>query len=110
MGKDLEIDPSVLYRCVKFVEAYPRFEDLAAKPQFNWTHYRHLVTIPDDKTRVSFMRRAEKGGWRTARALFTYKAFVERAVDGDTLVVKIDLGFETRIRSDKYDRYLADVF
>src|SRR3990167_7609795 len=28
----------------------------------------------------------------------TYKAFIERVVDGDTLIVKIDLGFETRIR------------
>jgi len=28
-------------------------------------------------------------------ALFTYKAFIERVIDGDTLAVKIDLGFET---------------
>lgn len=83
--------------------------------------------------------------------LFTYYAFVERVVDGDTLLVKIDLGFGTRVRqylrlrgintpeidtpegkkaktfveralakaprvtltssrSDKYGRYLADVF
>ena len=88
---------------------------------------------------------------RTKDDLFTYKAFVERVVDADTLIVKIDLGFENRIRqylrlrgidapelsteagrkakafverelakaphvlltssrSDKYDRYLADVF
>ncbi len=30
--------------------------------------------------------------------LFTYKAFVERVVDGDTLLVKVDLGFEMRLR------------
>jgi endonuclease YncB( thermonuclease family) len=88
---------------------------------------------------------------QTEADLFTYKAFVERVVDGDTLIVKIDLGFETRIReylrlrgldapemdtakgkrarefvakelgkvdhvilkssrSDKYGRYLADIF
>jgi len=88
---------------------------------------------------------------RTEGDLFTYKAFIERVVDSDTLIVKIDLGFETRIReylrlrgidapetdtaegkrarefvvkelakvdhviltstrSDKYGRYLADVF
>ena len=35
---------------------------------------------------------------RTKDDLFTYKAFVERVVDADTLIVKIDLGFETRIR------------
>ena len=88
---------------------------------------------------------------RTEADLFTYKAYIERVVDGDTLLVKIDLGFDTRVRqylrlrgidafeissakgvrarefakrvlagveyviitssrSDKYDRYLADVF
>jgi endonuclease YncB( thermonuclease family) len=83
--------------------------------------------------------------------LFTYRAYVERVIDGDTLRVKLDLGFDewTRqylrlrgldcpeiaradgrralefvqsrlksaphilvasTRSDKYDRYLADIF
>ena len=35
---------------------------------------------------------------RSEGELFTYKAFVERVVDGDTMIVKIDLGFKTRIR------------
>ena len=88
---------------------------------------------------------------RAEEDLFTYKALVERVVDGDTLLVEIDLGFNnttrqylrlrvidapeidseagrrakefvaahlkkvpfiflTTTRSDKYDRYLADVF
>lgn len=87
----------------------------------------------------------------TVKELFTYAAFVEKVIDGDTLKVRLDLGFESwtrqtlrlrgidcpevetkagqearvfvqarlkesqRIivrtsRSDKYDRYLADVF
>jgi endonuclease YncB( thermonuclease family) len=91
------------------------------------------------------------GSDRKEADLFTYYAFVERVIDGDTLLVKIDLGFETRVRqylrlrginapeldtpegkkaktfverelakvpyitltssrSDKYDRYLADVY
>jgi len=90
-------------------------------------------------------------GERTAKDLFTYNAYVEKVIDGDTLKVRIDLGFEmwnrqvVRLRdidtpevgtkagdaakafvqsllkeaahviirssrSDKYDRYLADVF
>jgi endonuclease YncB( thermonuclease family) len=90
-------------------------------------------------------------GSRTAKDLYTYQAYVEKVVDGDTLKVHIDLGFETwtrqtlrlrgidcpelgtkdgeaakafvqsyfkeasqiilrSSRSDKYDRYLADVF
>jgi endonuclease YncB( thermonuclease family) len=88
---------------------------------------------------------------RTQRDLYTYLAYVEKVVDGDTLKVRIDLGFDTwtfqtlrlrgidcpelgtkagdaakafvqshlkaassviirSSRSDKYDRYLADVF
>jgi endonuclease YncB( thermonuclease family) len=90
-------------------------------------------------------------GKRTAKDLFTYQARVERVIDGDTLKVRLDLGFDTwnrqvlrlrgidcpemdtpagekaksfvqsylkdtewiivrSSRSDKYDRYLADVF
>jgi len=85
------------------------------------------------------------------KELYTYKAYLEKVVDGDTLVVNIDLGFRTFIKqrlrlrgldapelgtkqgalakkfvesrlkdvkfliikthgSDKYDRYLVDVF
>jgi endonuclease YncB( thermonuclease family) len=87
----------------------------------------------------------------TAKDLFTYAAYVERVIDGDTVKVRLDLGFnvwtrqtlrlraldcpelntpegeeakafvrshlkEAQLivvrssRSDKYDRYLADVF
>lgn len=88
---------------------------------------------------------------RTPKDLFTYQAVVERVIDGDTLKVRVDLGFDLEhretlrlrgidapelttkageaaksfvqsvlkeaevitiftSRSDKYDRYLADVF
>lgn len=88
---------------------------------------------------------------RAAKDLFTYRAYVEKVVDGDTLKVRLDLGFDSwcrqvlrlrgldcpeidtkegaaakafvqsylkeasviiarSSRSDKYDRYLADVF
>src|SRR3989338_1632574 len=95
--------------------------------------------------------RLVKSPENTEAALFTYQAFIERVVDGDTLLVQVDLGFglwtrqylrlrgidcpemdtaegkrakkfvETELsavpfviisstKSDKYDRYLADVF
>ena len=88
---------------------------------------------------------------RSEKDRFTYRAFIERVIDGDTLKVRFDLGFETwtrqilrlrgidapemdtkeglaakifiqsyikeaqlvvvrSSRSDKYDRYLADVY
>ncbi|MBP9853743.1 MAG: thermonuclease family protein [Candidatus Omnitrophica bacterium] len=90
-------------------------------------------------------------GERTTKDLFTYRAYIEKVVDGDTLKVRIDQGFDIwnrqilrlrdidcpevgtkegdevknfvrsllkeasliilrSSRSDKYDRYLADVF
>src|SRR3989338_3906016 len=242
LSADLEISSSVLCRCLQFARSFKKIlargrESLPKS--LAWSHYRKLITVDDEDTRLSFMQRAEKGGWsaeelggkihleiashskdkakssvqnakkdlrpypklipkkgklytyrliapdsvhdgddrlwvdlgfqvhrkvpvgvkgfkeggiaesyvsgtgeysivssqRSKDDLFTYKAFVERVVDADTLIVKIDLGFENRIRqylrlrginapelskvpyviltssrSDKYDRYLADVY
>jgi len=108
---------------------------------------------PDDHLGRSVSNGAYKffAGRRSVKDLFTYRARVEKVVDGDTLKVRLDLGFETwnrqvlrlraidcpemdtsageqakalvqsylkdtewiivrSSRSDKYDRYLADVF
>ncbi len=95
--------------------------------------------------------RLNKTAGKTDANLFTYDAYIERVVDGDTLFVQVDLGFgfwtrqylrlrgidapeidssegkrakkfvESELagvpyltihstRSDKYDRYLADIF
>lgn len=245
VSKDLDVDYSLLNRCVQFAKKYPRLPILARGREFSWSHYRHLITVNDDKKRAlledavsrhewtaqelahrikltkpvpepdqskkptvartplsplrgelytyrlvtrptlgekegsgllidlgfGFFREVENR-WNesdivrsrpvddaykfskveaTAKDLFTYAAFVEKVVDGDTLKVRLDLGFESwtrqvlrlrgidcpevdtkagqearafaqailkesqRIivrssRSDKYDRYLADVF
>lgn len=199
LAEDLGIEISTLWRCVKFARFFKKI--LGRGPEsfpksLVWTHYRKLITIPDEETRIAFMHRAEKSGWSAAELgqkirqeikgpllednghstvltsakiiprkgqvytyrliapdsvhkqeeerlwielgfqihrqipegargfkensiiesrkkagdygmtassrkeadLFTYYAFVERVVDGDTLIVKIDLGFEARIR------------
>jgi len=92
-----------------------------------------------------------KKSLKTAADLFTFKAYIERVIDGDTLLVQVDLGFGwwtrqylrlrgidcpeidttegkkarrfvekalenvpyviiSSTKSDKYDRYLADIF
>ncbi len=253
LSSDIHVSTSVLWRCVKFARSFKKI--VAARPQslprLSWAHYRELITVPDEETRLALMTRAEKSGWtsrelgekirreirpgspqskpsetkslkklipkkgrlytyrliapdslhqedneglwvdlgfqvyrqmagvfasggrfkenqiieslkkdgdygvsattRTKEDLFTYKGYVQRVVDGDTLLVKVDLGFETRVRqylrlrgvdapelitpegkkaktfverelkkipfiiltssrSDKYDRYLADIW
>ncbi|OGX28144.1 MAG: hypothetical protein A3D10_07640 [Omnitrophica WOR_2 bacterium RIFCSPHIGHO2_02_FULL_48_11] len=251
LAKDLNTDYSLLQRCVQFARTYPRLPIVAGRQQFKWSHYRTLITISDDKKRLSLERSIVQKGWtaeelesriresrgsetkvrsedtvpynssqellaplrgelyhyqlvdrptlgegesgllvdlgfgvfhnidpqllshftksdivesrptedvykfyktgRTVKDLFTYAAYVEKVIDGDTLKVRLDLGFnvwnrqvlrlrdidcpevgtsegdEARnfvrshikeaqmiivrsSRSDKYDRYLADVF
>ena len=254
LAKDLGVSGSVLHRCVKFVQKYPDQRKVAGRPLFSWSHYRKLITIPDDKERILIEEKAGRNGWsaeeletrvkirpardgalirsedsapygrsntpltpsrgqlytyrfvsrpvlgdnpggrellldlgfgvfkdidarvaakfqdqtivesrtrngdytfstgdRTAKDLFTYRAYIEKVVDGDTLKVRIDQGFDIwnrqvlRLRdidcpeagtkegdaaknfvrsllkeaslivlrsskSDKYDRYLADIF
>ena len=243
LAEDLEIHESVLRRTVQFAEAFPI---PATWRKLTWSHFRSLMTIPDPKTRLALINKADRLEWTTRdleenvrkvipppkrgkpekapaltspklgslytyrivsseiihwkrpeqlvdlgfatyldferfesklgsgdiavsskdetgiyslkkaenqnlESLFTYKAYVERVIDGDTLKVQIDLGFDiwTRqsirlraidapeidtkegkrakefvmrelkevpfitlksTRSDKYDRYLADIF
>ena len=253
LAEDLRINHTVLHRCVRFFQAYPRLPIVAGRQQFSWTHYRELMRIPDEGKRLRLEKMASDKKWssdelalriredargnipsreaveteqaaadhkplivnrgelytyrlverpqlsagegsglmvdlgfgvyhdvdarlvsafhkedivesrpkedaykfyrtqRTAKDLFTYRAVVEKVIDGDTVKVRFDLGFRVwtrqtlrlrgidcpeagtaagdeaknfvrlqlkesqRIivrssRSDKYDRYLADVF
>ena len=245
LADDLQVHVSLLRRCVQFREKYPKLPIHAARREFTWTHYRQLMTVPDDKKRTLLEEAVSRNSWSTyelaeriksgkfkpesessrqptvskslltplrgelytyrlvtrptlgageksgllvdcgfgffrdiesrwaegdivrsrpsedaykfskidatAKDLFTYAAFVEKVIDGDTLKVRLDLGFESwtrqvlrlrgidcpevdtkagaeakafaqsyvkeaqqiivrSSRSDKYDRYLADVF
>ena len=249
LSDDLKINLRLLQRCVQFAKTYPDLEKMARGPLFTWSHYRELISVPEEKKRGSFETAILKNQWtrdelaaqikssrgkspavekqppapqtlltprrgevytyriiqrpllkgrdadsplqldlgfgvfrdvetrtaarfspgqivesrkkedayslaaseRAPKDLFTYAAVVERVIDGDTVKVKIDLGFgiwhretlrlrdidcpeaDTKdgaaaktfvqallkeaaqivlytTRSDKYDRYLADVF
>ena len=247
LSADLNVSKTVLTRCIQFARKYPRLSIVAGRQQFSWSHYRELITIPDDKKRSLFEKAAGRNFWsseelaarikekrpepqekvpskspqqtpltplrgelytyqiverpafgieepallldlgfgvfrnvesrllsnfsakdivesrpkedsyrfyktdHTAKDLYTYRAFIEKVIDGDTLKVRFDLGFDTWVRqilrlrgidcpemdtkegqaakafvqsyikeaqlvivrssrSDKYDRYLADIF
>jgi len=248
LSKDLNVDITVLNRCIRFARTYPRSKIYAARHKFTWTHYRELLAISDVSRRNQLEESARRHDWssgelalriksirstpsektedkalpekpltplrgrlytyklvqrpalgadgekellldlgfgifrdmgprlqarfasesivesrpkedsysfyesdRTEKDLYTYTAYVEKVIDGDTLKVRLDLGFnvwtrqilrlrgidcpevgtsegdEARnfvrshlkeaqkiivrsSRSDKYDRYLADVF
>jgi endonuclease YncB( thermonuclease family) len=135
LARDLSIDVRTLYRCVIFFEQNeilsPRGQNLT------WSHYRELLEIDDKKERNWYQVEAQKRDWtrdELARAIkrdayegaqsgtsktkksrikrpteptYIYKAEVMRVVDGDTLLLRIDLGFqvwkEQRVRLTHVD-------
>lgn len=120
LAKDMKTDITTLYRCVQFHETYktvPETEVLA------WAHYRILLTIKDPKEREYYTVQAEKNDWtrdqllravqgdrygegkkgkktkqlpRPTGATYVFKAIVLDVVDGDTLVLDVDCGFEIK--------------
>lgn len=135
LAEDLRIDEDTLRRSALFFETYkisaPRGGNLT------WSHYRELLALPNEETRDWYEKQAEREGWtrdqlanaigrdafsiaktpekkkrggvlkRPAEPTYVYKALVERIVDGDTLILRVDLGFqvwkEQRIRLAKID-------
>lgn len=57
-----------------------------------------IVTSSKDARGNYSLKPSESRGTSPESLLFVYQAFVERVVDGDTLKVEIDLGFNIRIR------------
>jgi hypothetical protein len=71
---------------------FSNYRDVDARLISNFSDGDVVASVPkDDAYRFSKSD-------RTAKDLYTYAAFVEKVVDGDTLKVHIDLGFETWTR------------
>ena len=60
-----------------------------------WSHYKLLIPMKEPQERLWYEDLAEKEGLkRPAEATYLYKAIVDRVIDGDTLLLRIDLGFQ----------------
>lgn len=123
LGSELELERTTLSRCLNFFKTYkspPKNENLS------WSHYRELMTIKNDKVRKELEEKAKNENWsrerliaairqyqnsgdtennklkRPVEATYIYKAKILEVIDGDTLMVNLDLGFqvwkEQRIR------------
>jgi endonuclease YncB( thermonuclease family) len=120
MAKELKTDRSTLVRCVQLYEEYPHG---VPKNPLSWSHWRLLITLPNEKDRNYYLREAEKEHWsrdELAKAIandkiitvdpiddgkgkrklkrpeggpYIYKAVVKKVVDGDTINVSCNLGF-----------------
>jgi len=124
LAGNLDLNPTVLYRSLRFYRCYsgglPRSPDAR---QLGWGAHLDLLPVKDKKLRLMYMQQAIEQNWSRAalqRAikqrlfdrtgavdadaqqslprpdprLHTYVGIVEKVIDGDTLRVRIDLGFD----------------
>jgi len=120
---DLNLHKSVLYRSLQFFRTYPgglpRTQEFNS---LSWSSHIALLPLSDENERLFYMSRAAEEKWssrnlrdaisadeygikkkeKNAKAqlkrpepgLYTYECELERVVDGDTIIVRIDLGFD----------------
>lgn len=92
LGRDLDLDESVLRRSAEFAEKFPDLEiratwhELPGSPRqieksaprnlLSWSHYRLLITVEDERRRYGLAERAKRSGWtveRLERAIWNLK-------------------------------------
>lgn len=120
LAGDMRTDMTTLYRCVQFHETY---KTVPESESLSWSHYRVLLTVKEPKEREFYTHEAEEKHWtrdqllkavqgdvfdedkkgtkakklpRPIGATYVFKAIVLEVVDGDTLVVDVDCGFEIK--------------
>ncbi len=120
LAQDLKTDVRTLQYAVAFFKVYgtnPRDRDIS------WSHFRLLIGVENKKERAYYETMIEKEGWtrdqllaairgdlylthngsqsktapklkRPDEATYIYRAKVDKVIDGDTLLLQIDLGFQ----------------
>lgn len=100
----VKLGPFYTYRVIRPETIHSRAAELLVDFGFS---YSQLLRILSDKRfnpeTIVHGCPSTNGRWSLAKSehaseddLYTYKAFVERVIDGDTLVVEFDLGFGSR--------------
>jgi endonuclease YncB( thermonuclease family) len=125
LATELHADRTTLVRCVLYHQYYPK--GVPKNSMLSWSHVRELLTVKNDEARRFYETTAiekkwtrdelvkaiqadhfgedpTKGNGQSPKQLkrpmgepFIYRAEVKRVVDGDTLLVRLDLGFEVWI-------------
>jgi endonuclease YncB( thermonuclease family) len=119
ISQELQIDEGTLQRAVQFFNTY---KSATRSGSLSWSHYKMLLPIGDSKKRDWYESQASKNNWNVSRLTeaikggrfeesksstkatqtlkrpttpsFVYKAYVDRVIDGDTILLRIDLGFQ----------------
>jgi endonuclease YncB( thermonuclease family) len=125
LSEDLQLDASTIRRSIQFFKIYPK--NAPHSNNLSWSHYKFLLAVNDQDLRQELEEKAINESWKAPRlgqeiknlknlkptdktskitrptkANYLYKAQILNVVDGDTLVLNIDLGFgvnkEQRVR------------
>ncbi|MFT6077451.1 MAG: endonuclease YncB(thermonuclease family) [Myxococcota bacterium] len=114
LASDLKIDKKTLNRAIQFFNGYPA--NPPEESSLSWSHYRHLITINDEVLRLEMAEKAKDEKWsagklgeqiknvktggvknilkRPTKANYLYRAKIINVIDGDTLLLDVDLGFD----------------
>jgi endonuclease YncB( thermonuclease family) len=125
LANELHADRTTLVRCVLYHQYYPK--GVSQNIQLSWSHMRELLSVKDDAARQFYETTAIEKKWtrdelvkaiqadhfgedptkgngkppkqlkRPAGEPFIYRSTILRVLDGDTLLVRLDLGFEVLI-------------
>lgn len=123
LSEELGMERTALGRCITFFEIY---NTIPKNKILSWSHYRELITIKDKTLRTNLEKQAIQKNWtknqlinaiklstkkdpnqktllkRPINPTYLYQAKVLEVIDGDTVLLYIDLGFqihkEQRIR------------
>jgi endonuclease YncB( thermonuclease family) len=131
LSEDLAMDKNTLTRAVQFFKTYPT--NPPEESSLSWSHYRHLITVSDDSIRDDLEKKTKNENWsatkladrlknfkengnqiisnpqiqRPTKANYLYRAKIINVVDGDTMILDVDLGFDVvkrqRIRLAQID-------
>ena len=120
LSQEINFDRSKLSRCLNFFKIYPKIPNNNNNNKLSWSHYSILITIKDNDLRDKFQNQAIKENWskqklifalkqyyknlnqpnnnqiltRPTSSLYLYKAHIIEIIDGDTILINLDLGFE----------------
>jgi endonuclease YncB( thermonuclease family) len=128
LSQEVAIDATTLQRSVQFFNNYP---DQPKSSNLTWSHYKNLLAIKDRNLRLVLENKAIENLWtrdqlqinitkesqnkknnseqiiRPTEANYLYKAKIIDVIDGDTILLNIDLGFDVikkqRIRLAQID-------
>lgn len=113
LSQELKIDPTILGKALRFYQTYS-----SPPKNLSWSHYRELITVKDEGLRLELEHKAQENNWsrdkltnaikiqksqtvksnsklvRPQESSYVYKAVIDDVIDGDTLILKIDLGFQ----------------